>query len=71
MIVFSIFPIKARFIRWQILGIILAITGLLLFGPSNLLPDNIYLMGFGAAFIGVCGGIIGLSSILILMLKLK
>ena len=52
-------------------GFIVAIISLFLMGPSNLLPDNIYLMAAGTGLLGVAGNTLSLSIILLLMDHLK
>ena len=71
MIVYSKYPFKTKYRRWLISGTILGIISLLFFGPSNLLPDNIYFMAFVSALRGVCAAIINMSAVLYLMENLK
>ena len=71
MVTFSIKPIRSHVQRWVLVGILVAIVSLLFIGPSNILPDNIYLMAIGTGLLGISSAILSLGTVLLLMESLK
>ena len=70
-ITFTAFPMKTQFINWTICGCIAAVIALSMFGPSNLLPDNIYLMAVGTVALGITISILGICTLLLLLERMK